>query len=78
MIKLEKNIVFQSKKKHVDTKYHYIRTLIIKEIIKPNYCPTKDKTVDIFTKSLGRIKFTKFRSELGILLEEILVQRGDC
>jgi hypothetical protein len=78
MIKLAKNPVFHSKTKHVDTKYHYLRTLVIKGIIKPTYCPTEDQTTNIFTKSLGRIKFTKFRAELGILSKDILDQRGDC
>ena len=39
-IKLAKNHVFHSKTKHVDTKYHYIQALIIKQIIKPKYCPS--------------------------------------
>jgi hypothetical protein len=77
-IKLAKNLVFHSKKKHVDTKYHYLRTLVIKGIIKTTYCPTEDQTTDIFTKSLGIIKFTKFRNELGIISKDILDQREVC
>ena len=64
--------------KHVNTKYHYIPTMVIKDIIKTNYCPKEDKNVDIFMKSLGRIKFAKFRTKLDIFSKENLEQRGDC
>eukprot|EP00253_Pinus_taeda_P033865 PITA_33865 len=40
-IKLAKNPVFHSKTKHVDTKYHHIRSLIAKDVLKPVYCPSK-------------------------------------
>ena len=66
--KLAKIIVFHSKRKHVDTKYHYIQTLIIK----PNYCTIEDQMDDIITK------FVKFIFELGILSKEILDKRRDC
>jgi hypothetical protein len=71
-IKMAKNPVFHSKTKHVDTKYHFIRSLIVKDIIKPQFCPSEDQTSDIFTKPLGRIKFTKFINELGICKNELL------
>lgn len=71
-IKMAKNPVFHSKTKHVDTKYHFIRTLINNNIVKPQYCPSEDQTSDIFTKPLGKIKFTKFRDELGICKNKLL------
>lgn len=77
-IKLAKNPVFHSKTKHVDTKYHHIRSLIAKDVLKPVYCPSEDQISDIFTKPLGRIKFTKFRDELGICCNVSLDHRGEC
>ena len=77
-IKLAKNPVFHSKTKHVDTKYHHIISLIAKDVIKPIYRPSKDQISDIFTKPLGRIKFTKFRDELGICCNVSLDHRGEC
>jgi hypothetical protein len=56
-INMTKNPLFHSKTKHVDTKYHFIRTLINNDIIKPKYCPSEDQTSNIFTKPLGKIKF---------------------
>jgi hypothetical protein len=70
-INMATNPVFHSKTKHVDTKYHFIISLIIKDIIKPQFCPSEDQTANIFTKPLGRIKFTKFRNELGICKNEL-------
>ena len=69
---MAKNSIFHSKTKHVDTKYHFIRSMVVKDIIKPQYCPSEDQTSDIFTKPLGRTKFTKFRDELGICKYKLL------
>jgi hypothetical protein len=77
-INLAKNPVFHSKTKHMDTKYHHIRSLIAKDVIKPVYCPSEDQISDIFMKPLGRIKFTKFRDELGIYCNVFLDHRGGC
>ena len=77
-IKIAKNPVFHSKTKHVDTKYHHIRSLIAKSVLKPVYCPSEDQISDIFTKPLGRIKFTKFRDELSICCNVSLDHRGEC
>jgi hypothetical protein len=38
---------------------------------------SEDQNSYIFTKPLGRIKFTKFRDELGLCENELLDERGD-
>jgi hypothetical protein len=77
-IKLAINVVFHSKAKHIDIEYHYIITLIIKEIIKSKSFQPKYWTLNIFTKSLERINFTKFGFKLSVCDREILDLRGDC
>ena len=77
-IKIAKNPFFNSKTKHMDTKYHHIRSLIAKDVIKPIYCSSEDQISEIFTKPLGKIKFTKFRDELGICCNVSLDHRGEC
>jgi hypothetical protein len=47
-IRISKNLVFHSKTNHVDTKYHHIRSLISKDVIKPVYCPLEHQISDIF------------------------------
>ena len=70
-IKMAKNLVFHSKTKHVDTKYHFIVSLVVKDNIKLQFCLPEDQTSNILTKPLSRIKSTKFRDELGICKYEI-------
>eukprot|EP00253_Pinus_taeda_P003208 PITA_03208 len=77
-IKLAKNPVFHSNTKRMDTKYYHIRSVIAKDVLKPVYCPSEDQISDIFTKPLGRIKFTKFKDELGIYCNVSLDHRGEC
>ena len=52
--------------KHIDLKYHYVCECIAKGKIEVFFVPSEDNTADILTKNLGRIKFEKFRAELGL------------
>jgi hypothetical protein len=50
---MDKNLVFHSKTKHVDTKYHFIRSLILKYIIKPQFCPSEDQIQILIQVDIG-------------------------
>jgi hypothetical protein len=52
--------------KHIDVKYHYVCECIAVKKIVLYHVPTEDNTADIFTKNLGRLKFEKFKQQLGI------------
>jgi hypothetical protein len=52
--------------KHIDVKYYYVRECIADKNIVLYHVPTEDNTADIFTKNLGRLKFEKFKKQLGI------------
>jgi hypothetical protein len=52
--------------KHIDVEYHYVRECIVVKKIVLYHVPTEDNTADIFTKNLGRLKFEKFKQQLGI------------
>ena len=65
-IALTKNAKMNSRTKHIDIKFHYVRQAIEDEVLKVDYCPTEDMTADILTKSLSRVKFEKFRTMLGV------------
>jgi hypothetical protein len=56
-IKLSKNPVFHDKSKHVKIKYHYIRNLVQKGVMKLQYISTDEQIVDVLTKPLSRVKF---------------------
>ena len=38
---------------------HFIRNLVHDSVIEVLYCPIDDQVVDIFTKSLTKVKFSK-------------------
>jgi hypothetical protein len=66
-IQLCKNPVFHDRSKHIELKYHYIREQLEKERITVEYIGTSDQLADIFTKSLGRVKFQELRGRIGVV-----------
>jgi hypothetical protein len=66
-IHLLKDAMFHGRTKHIDVHFHFIRQTITSGSIKLVYIPTESMTVDIFTKSLPRIKFEKFHDDLNIM-----------
>ena len=65
-IQLARNPKFHDRTKHINTKYHLIRRHVEAKTIHLTHCPTSEHIADIFTKALGREKFEKFRSLLGM------------
>jgi len=66
-IELAKNPVFHERSKQIDTRYHYIRDCIEKDMVDVDHVGTDEQVVDILTKPLGRIKFVEFRQKLGVV-----------
>ena len=65
-IGLSKNPKLNSRTKHIDIKFHYVREAVETNIVNVQYCPTENMTADIFTKGLARVKFEKFRDMIGV------------
>jgi hypothetical protein len=65
-IQLCKNLVFHDRSKHIELKYHYIREQLEKGRT-VEYIGTSDQLADIFTKSLGRVKFQELRGRIGVV-----------
>jgi hypothetical protein len=65
-IELAKNPVFHDRSKHSDTRFHYIRDCIEKDVLDVDHVGTDRQVADILTKPLGRIKFVEFRLKLGV------------
>lgn len=65
-LKLVKNEKFSRRSKHIETKYHFIKDLRDKEVIRLMYCPTELMEADMLTKPLNAIKIKQFRKQLGL------------
>ena len=74
-VKLSENSVFHDRSKHIDMKYHYIRDIVQKGVVKLQYISTDEQVADIFTKPLARVKFAYFRERLGVV-ENPFIDKG--
>jgi hypothetical protein len=60
-IELAKNPVHHQRSKHIDIKYHYIRSQVLDNTVILHYVPTNDNVADMFTKPVSKIKLNKFQ-----------------
>ena len=67
---LSKNIVFHDKSKHIEIKFHYIRDMVQREVVKLQYVAIDEQIADVLTKPLARVKFEYFRERLGVIQNE--------
>ena len=74
-VKLSENPVFHDRSKHINMKYHYIRDILQKGVVKLQYISTDEQVADIFTKPLARVKFVYFQEWLGVV-ENPFIDKG--
>lgn len=60
-IKLAKNPINHQRSKHIDIRYHYIRTEVTLGNVFLHYIPSGDNVADIYTKPVSKNTFEKFR-----------------
>ena len=72
-IQVAKHPEHQSVMKHVHCAYHWICDHVECSCFLVSHIPGDENPADIFTKPLGRLKFTKFRAMLGLHLGHQLV-----
>jgi predicted RNA binding protein YcfA (HicA-like mRNA interferase family) len=65
-LQVVKNPDHQSTMKHVHRSYNWIRERVAEGDISIQHVPGTENVADIFTKPLGRLKFTRFRDALGL------------
>jgi hypothetical protein len=63
---LASNPVQEKRIKHIDLRYHFIRDVIKNKQVELFFIEGAENPADLFTKNLGRIKFLKFREQLGL------------
>lgn len=61
-IELSKNPVYHQRSKHIDVRYHFIRSHVTLGNVDVKYIPTAENCADVFTKpvSKNKIKYFKF------------------
>ena len=66
-INISNNLVMHTKTKHIAIKYHYLRELVQDKDVKMEYVNTKEKIVDIFTKTLLKDAHEYLRGKLWVI-----------
>lgn len=69
-IKLSDNPQFHARTKHIDIRYHYIRTARDRNEVLVTYIPTAEMTADILTKALMREKHKKHILGMGMVVSD--------
>ena len=67
---LASNPAQESRSKHIDIRYHYIREMVNEGKVKLTFVPTNEQFADILTKNLSYDKFKGFREKLGLYLKD--------
>jgi hypothetical protein len=65
--KISSSIESIARTKHIEVAHLWIQQEVAKERIKVHYVNTKNQAADIFTKSLARQLFEKFKERLGLI-----------
>ena len=66
-IALSKNLMHHDRSKHIDTRYHFLRECIEEGKVEVDHVGIAEQLADLFTKSLGQVKFVELRSALGVV-----------
>ena len=77
-IAFSKNFVFHRRRKHIDTKFHYIMELVKNGEIILQHCRTEEQFADILTKPLGQKTFEFLRKCLGMADNPTAEFKGEC
>jgi hypothetical protein len=65
-IALASNGKFQSRTKHIDLRYHFVRSHVKNGTFTLSYCPSDDNIADAFTKALPRPRLQKLRMLMAL------------
>ena len=65
-IALASNSKFHARTKHIDLRFHFVRSLVKSGTFDIQYCPTEENIADLFTKALPRPRLQKLRAGLSL------------
>lgn len=67
-ISVAKNPALHGRTKHIDVRFHFIRSLVAEKVVSLHYCCSEDQLADIFTKPLPVEKHLALREKLGLCM----------
>jgi hypothetical protein len=76
-VKLSKNPLFHERSKHIEIEYYFIHDKFKKGEVTLQYISVDEKTTDILTKPLSKIKFAYLRDKMGLVEIPPLVEREE-
>ena len=65
-IALAKNPVHHQRSKHIDIKYHFVRSELQNNVIQLEYIPSECNVADVFTKPVSRVRLDRFVNIMGM------------
>ncbi|XP_062075027.1 secreted RxLR effector protein 161-like [Humulus lupulus] len=69
-INLSKNPVQNSRTKHIDIRYHFLRELVESKLIVLSHVASESQLADLFTKALSSQTFVHLRKSIGVCMFE--------
>lgn len=66
-IALTKDDVHHQRTKHIDIRYHFIRELVARKMVKPDYLNTEDMVADLLTKPLDSRRHAMLMTMIGMV-----------
>jgi hypothetical protein len=69
-IKIVEGQKFSNRTKHIDTRFHFVKELQDKNVVKLKYCPTENNVADLLTKPLGSVKLSNLRKMAGLFCKK--------
>ena len=76
-INISENPVFHDKSKHIEMKYHFIRDMVQKGMVKLQYVSTEENIADVMTKPLSMMNFRHLQDNLG-MEENVSLTEREC
>jgi len=66
-MKLSENPMFHDRLKHIEIKYHYIKDMVQRGVVRLQYMITEEQVANVLTKPLSRMKIENLRDNLGVV-----------
>ena len=67
--------MFHDKKKNIEIRYHFIKDMVHKGVVKLKYSPIEEQVAYVLTKPLAHVKFEYFRENLGVVRKDLSRKR---